>query len=123
MRIYKEWLSEQGIKFHETKVGLLFKYQGGGFIIADNGNDRQYLQIIMPNIYEISSFDKDKAFRVANKLNREVKSLKVIIQDDNNVWLTVEQFLDDTPNVEDFMERLFGILLSGRLKFQLFMDR
>ncbi len=121
MRIYKEWLSEQGIKFHDTNAGLLFRYQGGGFIIADNRNDKQYLQIIMPNVYEVQTFDKDKAYRIANKLNNEIKSLKVIIQDDDNVWLTVEQFLDDTPNVEDFMERLLNILLRGRLKFQMLM--
>lgn len=122
MIIYKKWLNNQGVSFHETSIGLLFRYQGGGFIIANNQNDKDYLQLIMPNIHTVDSFSKQKALKVANKLNRDIKGLKVIINDDDSVWLTIEQFLDETPNVEDFMDRLLNILLQGRLKFHMLIE-
>ena len=68
------------------------------------------------------SFSKQKALKVANSLNRDIKALKVIINDDDSVWLTVEQFLDETPDVDDFMDRLLGILLQGRMKFNMLME-
>ena len=122
MNIYKNWLNNQRLSFHETSIGLLFRYQGGGFIIANNKNDKDYLQLIMPNIYTVDSFSKQKALKVANSLNRDIKALKVIINDDDSVWLTVEQFLDETPDVDDFMDRLLGILLQGRMKFNMLME-
>ncbi len=122
MNIYKNWLNSQGLSFHETSFGLLFSYQGGGFIIANNKNDKDYLQLIMPNIYTVDSISKQTALKVANNLNRDIKGLKVIINDDNSVWLTIEQFLDETPEVEDFMDRLLAILLQGRLRFNMLME-
>ena len=122
MNIYKDWLNSQRISFHETSIGILFRYQGGGFIIADNKNDKDYLQLIMPNIHTVDSFSKQKALKIANNLNRDIKGLKVIINDDDSVWLTIEQFLDETPNIEDFMDRLLQILLRGRLKFNMLIE-
>lgn len=122
MNIYKDWLNSQRISFHETSIGILFRYQGGGFIIADNKNDKDYLQLIMPNIHTVDSLSKQKALKIANNLNRDIKGLKVIINDDDSVWLTIEQFLDETPNIEDFMDRLLQILLRGRLKFNMLIE-
>ncbi|AEW20162.1 hypothetical protein BFO_1969 [Tannerella forsythia 92A2] len=55
---------------------------------------------------------------VCNELNREIKCLKAFFFDENNIWLATEMFIDHTPELDDFMERLLGILHAGRLKMQ-----
>ena len=122
MQIYKNWLRDNNIQFEETPIGILFHYQGGGFLIANNSNDRQYLQILMPNIYKVSPYEKTQAMEVVNKMNVEFKCLKTLIQDDNSIWLSTEIFIDSTPDIKDFFSRLLSILLSGRIKFQILMQ-
>lgn len=122
MEIYKNWLRSRNVKFSELPFGILFQYQGGSFIISDNTEDKSYLQVMMPNIYETSSYDKEKAMKVMNKMNVELKALKAIMQDDGHVWLTVEIFIDSTPDIEDFFDRILMILLQGRMKFQMMMS-
>lgn len=122
MEIYKNWLRSRNVKFSELPFGILFQYQGGSFIISDNTEDKLYLQVIMPNVYEVSSYEKEKAMKVMNKMNREFKALKATMQDDGQVWLAVETFIDSTPDIEDFFDRILMILLQGRMKFQMMMS-
>lgn len=117
MQIYKNWLRSHNVQFQETPIGLIFRYQGGAFIISDNSNDEQYFQLIMPNIYEVSSFQKAQAMQVINKLNMEIKCLKATMQDDGHIWLCTEIFVDSTPEIDEFMDRLFSILFAARIKF------
>lgn len=117
MQIYKNWLRRNNTSYQETPFGLLFKYQGGGFIIADNSNDSDYFQLIMPAIADV----KGNLFRVlkaANIVNREIKCVKCTITDDNeNVWLATEILLDQTPEIDSIMPRLLDILHGARMRF------
>lgn len=122
MQIYKDWLKSHNLQFNELPFGIVFQYQGGTFIVSDNTNDRQYFQLIMPNVYEVSAYDKTKAMGVINNLNRDIKCLKATIQEDGKVWLSTETFIDTTPNIEDFFDRLLLILFQGRAKFQIMMQ-
>ncbi len=115
MQIYKNWLIANGVKFEESSLGLSFKYQGAGFILWNNAHDQQYLALSMPNIWAING-EELKVLRVANKINCEIKAVKTVVRD-NFVWLGVEMFIDSTPDIDDFMERILDILLESRMKF------
>jgi len=117
MQVYKNWLNSNGINFREEMFGLAFKYQGASFIIANNSSDPLYFQLIMPGIYDVQPGEKVKVMEIANSLTREIKCLKVVIQDGGSVWLMTEMFIDSTPELDDFMDRLFDILHGGRMKF------
>ncbi|MBP5386990.1 MAG: hypothetical protein J6Y97_06350, partial [Prevotella sp.] len=76
-----------------------------------------FLHIILPNLWSIDSEEeRENALKVANDLNMNRKALKVFITETNTI-LTVEMFIDSTPDVEDFMERILDILISGRSLF------
>lgn len=115
MQIYKNWLTANGVKFEEMPFGLTFKYQGASFILFDNSTDKLYLNLSMPNIWDVDG-QEVKVLRVANKINCEIKAIKVTLRN-NAVWLNIEMFIDNTPDVEDFMERILGIMLECRMKF------
>lgn len=120
MQIYKDWLRSYGVKFEELPFGLAFKYQGANFILWDNSKDQQYLALSMPNIWDVDG-EEVKVLRAANKINGDIKAIKAVIRD-NAVWLNIEMFIDNTPDIEDFMDRILGILLECRMKFAFAMQ-
>lgn len=119
MDIYKNWLAENGVKFEEKDYGLTFKYQGGYFIIGNNSKDLQYFNIVMPGIYDFAEHTdvpRIKVLEALNKVNAQYKVVKAVC-DDEDCWLTTEIFIDSTPDVEDYMERLLNILHQSRMEF------
>jgi len=118
MEIYEQWFKANGIIYHIDKDSdLVFKYQTCSFYIINPKSDKQYLNIVLPSIWSIDS-DEERAdaLKVANDLNMNRKALKVFVGPES-VHLTVEMFIDNTPDVEDFMERLLDILVGGRMLF------
>jgi len=122
MQIYKNYLTSQGIPFREESFGLAFKYQGGNFIIADNNSDKQYFQLLMPGIYDVPPMEKGKVLEVINAINQELKCVKATLVGGTSVWLATEIFIDNTPDIEDFFDRLLQILHSARMKFSFLMQ-
>lgn len=117
MEIIKQWLKANGYKFEVESFGIAFKHQGGNFLIEDNSDDKQYLQIIMPYVHQLEkSSEKEKALEVCNEVNRKYKCLKAYLVEEDSIWLSVEMFMDQTPDLDDFMERLLHILHAGRLE-------
>ena len=119
MEFYKNWLRENNVKFTEEKFGLTFNYQGGHFVIQNNGDDLLYLSIVMPGIFTFEDepeVPREKVLEALNEINREFKVVKAVC-DDEDCWLATEMLLDTNPDVDDFMERLFDIMHQSRLKF------
>ena len=119
MEIYKEWLRDNGVKFEEKEYGLTFKYQGGYFILSNNKNDTQFLNLVMPGIFEMKDHPevpREKILECLNRVNTTKKVVKALC-DDEDCWLACEIFIDNTPDIEDFMERLLDILHQSRLDF------
>ena len=119
MEIYKNWLSENGVKYEEKDYGITFKYQGGYFIIGNNDKDAQYFNIVMPGIYDFADHpevERVKVLEALNKINADYKVVKAVC-DDEDCWLTTEIFIDSTPDVEDYFERLLNILHQSRMEF------
>lgn len=116
--LYKRWFSENGIIYNIDEDGdLHFRYQMCNFYIINPHDDKQFLQVMLPNIWSIEDEkERTDALQVANMLNMKRKALKVFITSTNTV-LTVEMFIDNTPDVEDFMERVLDLLIQGRTLF------
>jgi len=119
MDIYKNWLAENGVKYEEKDYGLTFKYQGGYFIIGNNEKDSQYFNIVMPGIFDFADnpdVPRIKVLEALNKINADYKVVKAVC-DNEDCWLTTEIFIDSTPDVEDYFERLLNILHQSRMEF------
>lgn len=119
MDIYKNWLYENGVKFEEKDYGITFKYQGGYFIIGNNEKDAQFFNIVMPGIYDFADHpdvERVKVLEALNKINAHYKVVKAVC-DEEDCWLTTEIFIDSTPDVEDYFERLLNILHQSRMEF------
>ena len=119
MNIYKSWLKQHGIPFKELPFGLHFQYQGGSFLVADNSGDSQFFQLIMPNIYQGEVSERNHMLEMCNKINEDKKVVKAHITDDNRVWLSTEILIDNTPDVDDFFDRLLQMLHQSRMEFMM----
>ena len=106
------YLKEEGYAPKLTERNdVVFKAEGKTFIVSTDDNDEQFLRLLLPNFYEIESdTEMNKAFRVANKINRSVKVGKVMIMDDNHVWAFAEQFIDSSPDLDDFFNRTIKVV-------------
>lgn len=119
MEIFQEWLRNNGYRFEVKPFGIYFKHQGRHFIISDNSRDELYLQIIMPAVYKLNdSSEKQQALDACNELNSSIKCLKAYIVDEDTIWLSTEMYVDHTPELDDFMDRLLDILHQGRMKLK-----
>ena len=78
-------------------------------------NDPIFLRVIMPNIYDVND-NRDKVMEAINALNAEIKAVKGFVVRDS-VWVSIEMFIDSSPEVEDFIERCLNILIAGGRKF------
>lgn len=119
LQIYKDYLNSQNIAFEEESFGLVFKYQGGNFIVDDPGADDNFLRLVMPGIYSINLNDSKeiiKAYESMNEINRGKKVVKAHLHEDM-IWLSTEIFIDSTPELDDFFFRLLQILFKAKMEF------
>lgn len=112
VELVREWLSSEGYRSEIDSDGdLHFKVEGVSFYCTKNGTDDQYFRIIMPNIYTVEN-NRVRVLEAVNKISKDYKVLKAFLVDDR-LWLSIEMFIDSTPEVGDFMPRCISILQGG----------
>ena len=103
--LVKEFLSNEGYRFDVDGDGdIHFKYEGVNLYFTVDKDDQNYFRLIMPNIYQLEG----------NRV-KDLKVIKAFLVEDR-LWLTVELFIDSTPELEDFFPRCMGLLKAGREK-------
>ena len=111
--LVENWLKEQGFRSERDEDGdLRFHYEGVGLFCCKDDNDDRFLRIIMPNIYDVDG-DREKVLEAINTICRDIKAIKAFLLNDK-LWLSLEMFIDTTPDIDDFIERCLDILVTGR---------
>lgn len=113
--LVENWLKDQGFRCERDSDGdLLFRYEGVHLFCCKDDSDKQFLRIIMPNIYKVDG-DRTRVLEAINTIARDIKAIKAFLVNDS-LWLAIEMFVDSTPDIEDFIERCLDILIAGRQK-------
>lgn len=113
--LVKEYLSTEGYRFDVDGDGdIHFKFEGINLFFTVDKNDQHFFRLIMPNIYTLEN-NRVKVLEAVNTVTRDMKVLKAFLVDDR-LWLSVEIFIDSTPELEDFFPRCMGLLKAGREK-------
>lgn len=113
--LVENWLKDQGFRCERDSDGdLFFRYNGAILFCCKDDSDKQFLRIIMPNIYKVDG-DRTTVLEAINTIARDIKAIKAFLVDDS-LWLVIEMFVDSTPDIEDFIERCLDILIAGRQK-------
>lgn len=110
--LVENWLKEQGFRCERDDDGdIRFRYQGLGMFCCKD-SDNNYLRIIMPGIYDVAG-DRERVLEAINTIARELKVIKAFLVNDS-LWLSIEMFIDSTPNIDDFIERCLNVMVIGR---------
>lgn len=113
--LVENWLKDQGFRCERDSDGdLFFRYEGANLFCRKDDSDKQFLRIIMPNIYKVDG-DRTTVLEAINAIARDIKAIKAFLVDDS-LCLAIEMFVDSTPDIEDFIERCLDILIAGRQK-------
>ena len=115
IELVKEYLSSEGYRYNVDDDGdIHFKYQGTNLFITNSGEDEQFFRIIMPNIYVVEN-NRMKVLEAANMITRDMKVVKAFLVEDH-LWLSIELFIDSTPEFGDFFVRRIENLVAARHK-------
>ena len=92
-----DYLKVQGLvpEYDEDK-DIRFKYQMRNFVVSNYPDDRQFLQIMMPFIFDVTAENRVAALEACNKINLSKKIVKAVVMGEG-VFLMTEVLLDETP--------------------------
>lgn len=65
----------------------------------------------MPGIYQVDG-NRTVVLEAINTICTNFKAIKAFLVEDH-LWLTIEMFIDTTPDIDDYIERCLDILVSG----------
>jgi len=113
IELVKDFLSTEGYRFDIDGDGdIHFKFEGVNLFFTEDKNDQSYFRLIMPGIYKLEG-NREKVLEAISAVNRDLKVLKAFLVEDL-LWLSVEIFIDSTPELEDFFPRCLALLKEGR---------
>lgn len=113
--LVKQYLSDEGYKYEVDGDGdIHFKFEGIHMFYTVDENDPLFFRIIMPGIYQLEN-NRIKVLEAINAVSRDTKVLKAFLVEDR-LWLSVELFIDTTPELDDFFPRCMNLLKEGRAR-------
>lgn len=110
--LVENWLREQGFRCERDSDGdLRFRYEGANLFCCKDDDDPRFLRILMPGIYSADG-NRMKVLEAISNISRDYKAVKAFLLGDN-LCLSIEMFIDTTPDIDDFIERCLKILVEG----------
>ena len=111
------YLKDEGFgPSYDEDRDIRFKYQMRNFIVSNYENDKQFLQIMMPYIFDVTAENRRAALEACNKINADKKIVKAVVMNDA-VFLSTEILLDSTPEPKAFVMRMLDMLLGSQQAF------
>lgn len=112
-----DYLKSQGLAPEfDDRNNIWFKYQMRNFLFFNNDEDTQFINLTMPRIYDVTDDNRLAVFEAINEVNETTKVVKLTIAG-NSVWCATEIMMDSTPELDDLLPRLLGILMTSQQKF------
>lgn len=112
-----QYLREEGFCPKEEDFGLAFKCEGLNFMFIHDEDDEQYFRLMMPGIFDVTEENLPAVLLAMNKVNSELKVVKLYTPVPDSVWVGFEAIVDSTPVLGDFVPRGIGMLRAARRKF------
>jgi hypothetical protein len=89
---------------------IQFEYKDHSYFLEVNEGDTEFYRLVLPNIWPIESeLERLKVFKAVNEVNKTKKVAKAYAVNDN-VWITVEMFIDKPDNFIGSLERQFKVI-------------
>lgn len=119
-----EFLAAEGYRPSlDTDGDILFKFEGGHYLIRLDPADEQYASISFPNFWSIETAEEGtRALRAANCATMLTKVAKVVVvEDQDEVWSEADLFVECPEQLEALLGRALDAIKAGVAKFTALM--
>lgn len=116
-----EWMRERGYELdHEDENLIGFSDDALDYVFCFSPEDPTYL--VMTSLCPIEE-PCERLFDIANTLNRAVKMVKVVVDDDDDLDLSIEAMLPEEGDISEFLDRFRAALRYGTLRALLLLKK
>ena len=98
----------------ERKVLWRFEYEKFDLLYVDVEEDRSILHIAMPNIYEITDYNRTAVYEAICNTYFPFTKLKIV---GNYVWVIYEHYLATDENIEQVLKHIISHIPATALAF------
>lgn len=99
---------------------IVFKFEMITFYYAKNDKDECYFQLFLPLPYSVNDENRVKTMEIMNQINAEYKVLKASMSENDNVYLSVEMFMDaENPDFETIFMRVLSMSSKAQMEFMM----
>ena len=127
-RYFQSLLGEEGFNRGEIRwdddsktSDLVFKYEGGNYLLVADADDEAFVRVIFPNFWPLESdAECAAALQAISIVNSRCKAAKVYTTNDNSNVVAAVEFLisPDQPNLSaKLFIRYLGMLKNGADEF------
>ena len=116
--LYMKYLEDEGYRPSIQADLIIFKKEGGTYVVVTDDNDPEYVQILYPGFWPIDSDEeRQAAVRAANQATGRTKVGKVFLTDEgDNVNASLEAFLKDPEDFAVIFDRTL-LVISTAVQF------
>lgn len=111
-----DWLKAQGLCPNMDDGPIAFKYQMKNFVFFFDEDDKNFLQLCLPGIFDWNDENLFEVMKAMDAVNIGRKVVKAGIIGDS-VWLFFEVLLDESPEFDDIIPRGMQMLLGSQDTF------
>ena len=118
--LVSRYLKSQGIAAKKSDVGLNFTYQGWNFLLWNDREDPTLFRLTLPGIFDVTDANFARAIMACNNINWNYKVVKAVLYDYEDgkekgasVWMSYEQVVDATPDMNTLMHCAIHSLLAA----------
>jgi len=111
-----EILRNEGFVPKQEEFGISFKYQMATVLMLDNENDENFFNMVVPYIYEVDEENELDVLRAVNKINNEMKVVKLVVNE-GNVWVCFEAEIEPEAVMEELVRFAVPTVCEARVRF------
>ena len=121
-----KFLKENGIEPENTEFGMRFFYENWSFLLWNDPEDPAFFRLMLPGVFDVTDDNFAEAIISCNQINIDYKVLKALVftfegekkdEEEMNVWISFEQILDNTPEVDDIVPRAINSMMNAAHDF------
>ena len=118
--LVSRYLKAHGIVAKNSDLGLNFIYEGWNFLFWNDVDDPLFFRLTLPGICDVTDESFAKAIMACNNINWNYKVVKAVLYDYEDgkekgasVWMSYEQVVDATPDMNTLMHCAIHSLLAA----------
>lgn len=119
--LVRNFLKQEGYKYEELETVFRFRAQGLNLVCEADESDSMFVRIVAPVIFSLSDspeVSRGQVLEACNHLIEKIKALKVYLDSDGDVMLTIELFItEQSTDLTAVMNRSLNILGQTRFEF------